>query len=226
MRRKTTARRFFSILLNSRLALFAFGVSALGLPFELLPVSSAIADEPAKQGPSSKDQRTAANYNEAIRLDPQDVKHTEHRNGALRQKKVLQQKKALQQKEQPEPISWWTVLAFGSIGLLFAVAAIPLISQRVPPNPWYGFRVQATLENPAVWYPANRYLGIYLLAFGLYVMVTSVGLSLVPGINWAVYFFSCVGAQVIGANIMLILSFLSLQSFSPPHVTRRDISAE
>ena len=64
MRSKTTARRFFAILLNSRLALFAFGVSALGLPFGLLPVSSAIAEEPAKQGSSSKDQRTAADYSE------------------------------------------------------------------------------------------------------------------------------------------------------------------
>lgn len=126
----------------------------------------------------------------------------------------------------PEPISWWTVFAFAFTGFLFAVAAIPLILQRVPPNPWYGFRVQATLENPAVWYPANRYLGIYLLAFGLFVMVTSVGLSLVPGINWVVYYFSCVGALIVGANMMLILCFLSLQSLSPPHVTRRDISAE
>ena len=72
MRRKKTARRFLSILLNSRLSLFAFGVSALGLPFGLLPVSSAIAEDPANQGPSSKDQRTAADYDEAIRHAPTD----------------------------------------------------------------------------------------------------------------------------------------------------------
>jgi SdpI/YfhL protein family len=220
MIRKTTARRCFSILLNSRLALFAFGLSALGLPFGLLPVSSAIAEEPAKQGPSSTVQRTAADFNEAIRLNPQNVEHTEHRNEAL------QQKKALQQKEQPEPISWWTVLAFAIIGFLGVGSGIPLILQRVPPNPWYGFRVQATLENPAVWYPANRYLGKCLLGFGLFMMVTSVGLSLVPGINPLVYTLSCVGALVVASHLMLILSVLFLQSLSPPHVTHRDISAE
>ncbi len=72
MGRKTTARKFLSILLNSRLALFAFGISALAIPSGLLPVSGAIADEPAKQGRSSEDQRTAADYNEAIRLAPTD----------------------------------------------------------------------------------------------------------------------------------------------------------
>jgi SdpI/YfhL protein family len=241
MRRKPTARRFCSILLNSRLALFAFGVSALGIPFGLLPVSSAIAEEPAQQGPPSEDQRTAADYNEAIRLDPQKVEHTEHRNEALQQKK---QKEALShgypssgargpdvrrgrlQVTGGEPISWWSVLAFVLIGCLCVGSAIPLILQRVPPNPWYGFRVKATVENPAVWYPANRYLGKCLLAFGLFVIVTAVGLSLVPGINPLIYMFSCVGAQVVGAHVMIILCFLSLQSLSRPHVTRRDISAE
>ena len=72
MRRKTTARRFFSIRLNSRLALIAFEVSALGLPFGLLPVSSAIAEDPAKHGASSENQRRAADYDEAIRRAPTD----------------------------------------------------------------------------------------------------------------------------------------------------------
>ena len=118
------------------------------------------------------------------------------------------------------------MFAFALLGFLFVGTAIPLILERVPPNPWYGFRVQATLENPAVWYPANRYLGKCLLAFGLFVIVTAVGLSLVPGINPLVYTLSCVGALVIGSHVMLILCFLFLQSLSPTHVTHRDISAE
>jgi tetratricopeptide (TPR) repeat protein len=228
MRRKTTARRFFSILLNSRLALFAFGVSALGLPFGLLPVSSAIAEEPAKQGRSSNFDKAIADYNEAIRLDPQDVEYTKLRNQALQQKKELKEQRKLlkQQKEKPEPISWWTVFAFALLGFLFVGTGIPLILEKVAPNPWYGFRVQATLENPAVWYPANRYLGKCLLGFGLFVIVTAVGLSFVPDINPGVYFFSCAGALVVGSHVMLILCVLFLQSLSPPHVTRRNISAE
>jgi hypothetical protein len=56
--------------------------------------------------------------------------------------------------------------------------------------------------------------------------VTSVGLSLVPGINPLVYMFSCVGALVIGSHILLIPIVLFPQSLSAPHVTHRDISAE
>jgi SdpI/YfhL protein family len=220
MRRKTMARRFISILPNSRLALFAFGVFALGLPSGLLPVSGAIAEEPAKQAPPSDDQGIAADHNEAIRLNPQDVEHTAHRNEAS------QQDKAFRQKEPPEPISWWTVFAFALLGFLFAGIGIPLILEKVPPNPWYGFRVQTTLENPAVWYPVNRYLGKCLLGFGLFVIATSVGLSFVPRINPLIYVLSCVGALVVGSHVMLIMCVLFLQSVSPRHITLRDSSAE
>jgi tetratricopeptide (TPR) repeat protein len=291
MRCETTARRLFSVLLNSRLALFVFGVSALGLRFGVLPVSGAIADELAKQGPASKDQRTAAEYDEAIRLaptdgsayfargrywaekrefgkaladlneairldptdasafawrgrvwrvkedlnkaiadfdeairlDPSNVEHTQHRNEALLQQKSFQQEK---QPEPTEPISLWTVFAFGFLGLSFALSGIPFILERVPPNPWSGFRVQATLENPAVWYRANRFLGKCLLGFGLFVMVTAVGLSFIPRINPVVYLFSIVGALIMGTNALVILCFLFLQSLSPTRVTRRDISAK
>jgi hypothetical protein len=200
----------------------------MGLPFGLLPVSSAIAEEPAKQGRSSNFDKAIADYNEAIRLDPQDVEYTKLRNQALQQKKELKEQRKLlkQQKEKPEPISWWTVFAFALLGFLFVGTGIPLILEKVAPNPWYGFRVQATLENPAVWYPANRYLGKCLLGFGLFVIVTAVGLSFVPDINPGVYFFSCAGALVVGSHVMLILCVLFLQSLSPLHVTRRNISAE
>jgi SdpI/YfhL protein family len=190
MIRKPTARRFFSILLSSRLALFAFGASALGLPIGLLPVSSAIAEEPAKQRPRSEHRKTAADRAEV------------------------------------DPITWVNVLPYFGLGVLFVGTAIPLILQSVPPNPWYGVRVQATLENPAVWYPANRYLGKCLLWFGLFMMASSYGLSFIPRINFFVYFMLCVGALLVGSHVLLIVTFLYLQSFSPSRVTHRDISAE
>jgi hypothetical protein len=199
MRRKTTARRILAILLHSRLALFAFGISALGLPFGVLPASSAIAAEQAKQQPTSGDQRTAADDAKVIRPAPTD---------GLNQ------------------ISWWSVLAFVLTGFVFAGSAIPLILQRVPPNPWYGFRVQATLENPAVWYPVNRCLGKCLFVCGLFVIVTSVGLSFVPGINPLAYAFSCVGALAVGSHLLLIPFVVFPQLLSRRHATHRDTSVE
>ena len=40
-------------------------------------------------------------------------------------------------------------------GLLVTALSVPLIQKRIPPNPWYGFRVRKTLENRDVWYAAN-----------------------------------------------------------------------
>jgi uncharacterized membrane protein len=42
--------------------------------------------------------------------------------------------------------------------------AVPLVLRRVPPNDFYGFRVPKTLDDPAVWYPANAFTGYCLLA--------------------------------------------------------------
>jgi hypothetical protein len=55
-------------------------------------------------------------------------------------------------------------------GLLLSAIAVPLIRNQVPRNPWYGFRVPKTLASDAVWYPANRYMGRWLLASGLIVV--------------------------------------------------------
>jgi hypothetical protein len=71
----------------------------------------------------------------------------------------------------------WMVALYGLVGLLFAAISVPLIQRRVPPNPWYGFRFPSTLNDPAVWYPANAYGGRLLLGYGLVVA----GASLVFG---------------------------------------------
>ena len=58
-------------------------------------------------------------------------------------------------------------------GMLMVALAIPMILQRVKPNPWYGFRTRKTLSDPDIWYPANRYAGKALLAAGAVVAVAS-----------------------------------------------------
>ena len=36
-------------------------------------------------------------------------------------------------------------------GLVLTALSFPLIRGKIGPNPWYGFRVRQTLENPAIW---------------------------------------------------------------------------
>lgn len=55
-------------------------------------------------------------------------------------------------------------LIFPSI--LFIAAAIPLVLQKVPPNGLYGFRLRKTFSDKDIWYKANRFGGIAVLASG------------------------------------------------------------
>ena len=41
-------------------------------------------------------------------------------------------------------------------GLLLRVLSVPLLLGKVGPNPWYGFRVRRTLENPAALHAPRR----------------------------------------------------------------------
>jgi uncharacterized membrane protein len=58
------------------------------------------------------------------------------------------------------------VLVTAFIPLLIVLLSIPLILQRVPRNPIYGFRTPYTLSSDVVWYRANRICGVALTIAG------------------------------------------------------------
>ena len=57
------------------------------------------------------------------------------------------------------------VLVLG--GLVTAALGFALWKRPPPPNPYYGFRIRETLEDPEIWYPANRFAGAAMAAAGL-----------------------------------------------------------
>jgi uncharacterized membrane protein len=99
-------------------------------------------------------------------------------------------------------------------GVLLIVLAVPMILQRVRPNPWYGFRTSKTLSDAKVWYPANRYAGKALLLAGALITVASLVLYwLADGLAfgeealltlWLIVVFvplgACVTASLVYAN--------------------------
>lgn len=58
------------------------------------------------------------------------------------------------------------------IGLI--VAGYPLMTRRIPPNYWYGFRVPKTLRDPYVWYEANHVAGRDLILAGVAVLLAAI----------------------------------------------------
>lgn len=96
-------------------------------------------------------------------------------------------------------------------GLLMAGLAIPMIKGWLNPNPYYGFRVQATLDDPAVWFPANRYAGWRLLVAGLVIAAAAVVFYWLPGQELERFAYSCLAATAIALGWAILSSFLYLR---------------
>ncbi|HEV3116595.1 MAG TPA: SdpI family protein [Gemmataceae bacterium] len=56
----------------------------------------------------------------------------------------------------------------------FVAIGIPCSQGWVPPNRLAGFRTRATLQDPDVWYAANRVAGYWSIATGIVVAVVSI----------------------------------------------------
>jgi hypothetical protein len=52
-----------------------------------------------------------------------------------------------------------TLISFEILNLIIIVIALPLIFRFVPPNYWYGFRINATIRNKKIWYLINEFFG-------------------------------------------------------------------
>ena len=98
------------------------------------------------------------------------------------------------------------VVLFLLVGLLMIVLAIPLIRGKVPPNSWYGFRIRLTLEDPEIWYPANRHGGWLLLVVAMVSILAALLLPLFPGMTGEAYGLWVSGILVAGVLLCLVFS--------------------
>jgi uncharacterized membrane protein len=100
--------------------------------------------------------------------------------------------------------------------VLLIALSIPLIKRRVAPNSWYGFRVRQTLEDPTVWYEANAYSGNCLLWAGVAILISSVALFAVPGLDGPAYAIACAVVNLGALAVAVILSFRFLGRITKP----------
>ncbi|HEY3411943.1 MAG TPA: SdpI family protein [Armatimonadota bacterium] len=99
--------------------------------------------------------------------------------------------------------------AYVAIGGLFAMLGIPMAARRVPPNAWYGLRVQKTLKpgNERIWYEANAYCGRLMIWAGAITAICAVALRFVKGLSLDAYSLDCTAVMLAGLAMMIILSF-------------------
>ena len=96
-------------------------------------------------------------------------------------------------------------------GLLLIVLAIPMLRGKVPPNPWYGFRVPGTLSDPTRWYKANRYAARWLLLTGVITAAAAIALYFVPGLSVDTYAWLVLAVFGVPFVLMIITSFRYLR---------------
>jgi SdpI/YfhL protein family len=98
-------------------------------------------------------------------------------------------------------------LFFTGASLLVMALSVPMVRGRVEPNGWYGFRIPITLNNPEIWYPANRYAGWCLLVYAAILLVASLLLPLVPGTAFDGYALWMAGLALGGLVLVFLLSW-------------------
>jgi uncharacterized membrane protein len=96
-------------------------------------------------------------------------------------------------------------------GSLLILLSIPLILRKVPPNPFYGFRISWTMEDPELWYAVNAYVADWLVIVGVCSILGSIGLALIPGITLVLYAFACLGVFAAAFTLGLVQSIRYLR---------------
>lgn len=90
-----------------------------------------------------------------------------------------------------------------AFGLLMIGLALPLRAEKVKPNIWYGFRVRATLENPALWYAVNKHAALRLLWTGVAMIMSAIVFAFIPNLTVDTYALLCLAvfAVVFGVGV-------------------------
>ena len=90
-----------------------------------------------------------------------------------------------------------TLLLFYVVGSLFLIGlSLPLIGQKIRPNPFYGFRLTPVFNDERIWYATNKYAAKWLAAGGVSVLLTAIGLYFVPGLSVDFYALACLGVLI------------------------------
>ena len=99
-------------------------------------------------------------------------------------------------------------------GIALALLALPLLAGKVKPNLFYGFRIPATLQNPVVWYAANKFFAKRLLVVALVEVIAAVGLYFPRNMNTDRYRRSVFGVFIVPVVIAVLQSLRYIKSIN------------
>lgn len=69
-------------------------------------------------------------------------------------------------------MGYTATLMAGILAVIFAGLGFPLAFGKVPPNCWYGYRLnRPTMENEDIWYAVNRMGGRHMVYLGFFMVL-------------------------------------------------------
>jgi uncharacterized membrane protein len=104
------------------------------------------------------------------------------------------------------------LLTYIAGGIVLALLALPFLAGKVKPNLFYGLRIPATLENPVVWYAANKFFAKRLLVVALIEVIAAVGLYFPRNMNTERYTLSVFGVFIVTFVIAMFQSLRYIKS--------------
>jgi uncharacterized membrane protein YbhN (UPF0104 family) len=104
-------------------------------------------------------------------------------------------------------------LFYVGIGLLSILISLPLLFEKVKPNPIYGFRIRKTLENEAIWYAVNKHFAKRLLVSGALVAIASTALyALAPSLGVDLYSLTVLAVFAVSFTVGMVQSWKYMKS--------------
>lgn len=97
-------------------------------------------------------------------------------------------------------------------GIVLILLSLPLLGEKVPPNPVYGFRLPATLNDPKVWYATNKFGAKRLLVTGMSTVIAAALLYFIPGLTVDGYALACLFVFALVFTIGLVQSLRYMRS--------------
>lgn len=102
-------------------------------------------------------------------------------------------------------MTWMSILVLVS-GLAFIAVGLPLVHRKVPMNPYYGFRVEASFASEDQWYAINEYSARLLMKWSVVpILAGLVGLFL-PEEAFLIYSSVATGLLLVAVLIPLWLT--------------------
>jgi hypothetical protein len=110
------------------------------------------------------------------------------------------------------------LLIFYSLaGLGLVALALPLLLGKVGPNPFYGFRLLTTLNNPNIWYAVNTYAAKRLIVAGVCSVATAMSLFFFTNLSVDTYALSCLAVfgVVFGIGLWQSVRYMQMLAKKP-----------